>query len=186
MPIPASHPPGILPPYVGDATNSANMSPYAGTLVEVAQRFCATDQRREIFRGLLDYRQRLNAVGLTQGMQWLSGSFLEDIEAIESRPPRDLDTVIFFRLPPTITNIVQLQAFIATNQALLDHGQVKAAFKIDVQLVSLQNPAENIVSATRFWFGLFSHRRNGLWKGLVEVPLAISVDDTDAAALVAP
>jgi hypothetical protein len=185
MPIPALEPSGILPPYLGSATASSNMSPYATTLVEVAQRFCATDPRKEIFRGLLAHRQTLNAIGFTDGFQWLSGSFLEDIETIDSRPPRDVDVVTFLHAPAGIANWVDLQALVNANLALFDRGQVKTAFKVDAQFVGLDEKASVIVDQTRFWFGLFSHRRNGLWKGLLQIPLAISADDTAAAALVA-
>lgn len=186
MPIPALEPSGILPPYLGDVTQGANMSPYATSLVEVAQRFCATDPRKEIFRGLLDHRQRLNAIGFTDGIQWLSGSFLEDIETIENRTPKDVDVVTFFHVPPAITTQAALNALVTANLPLFDHGQVKTTFKVDVQFVSLDNPPSLIVDSTRFWFGLFSHRRNGLWKGLLQIPLAVGPDDTAAAALVTP
>jgi hypothetical protein len=183
--IPALEPSGILPPYLGDATVSANMSPYATTLVEVAHRFCSTDPRKEIFRGLLDHRQRLNAIGFVQGIQWLSGSFLEDIENIDNRAPRDVDVVTFLHAPADITNVTALQALVTANAVLFDHAQVKATFKVDNQFVSLDNPPGVIVDHARFWFGLFSHRRTGLWKGLLQIPLAVSADDGAAAALVA-
>lgn len=186
MPIPALEPSGVLPPYLGDVTVGANMSPYATSLVEVAQRFCASDPRKEILRGLLDYRQRLNAVGFSNGIQWLSGSFLEDIETIDSRAPQDVDVVTFFHVPAGITTTAELQALTAANMGLFDHGQVKTTFKVDIQFVSLDNPPSIIVDHTRFWFGLFSHRRTGLWKGLLQIPLAVGVDDSDAAALVTP
>lgn len=175
----------MLPPYVGDATRSPNMSPYRATLVEIAGMFCASDQRKEILRGLLEHRQRLNAIGF-QGFQWLSGSFLEDIETLEGRSPRDVDVVTFFHKPPTITDREAWQAFINDNLPVLDRGQVKAAFKVDVQFIDLDMPPAHVVSGARFWYGLFSHRRNGLWKGLLELPLALSADDNEAALLVAP
>jgi hypothetical protein len=186
MPIPALEPSGVLPPYLGDATQSANMSPYATTLVEVAQRFCTTDSRKEIFRGLLEHRQRLNAIGFTDGIQWLSGSFLEDIETMDSRAPRDVDVVTFFHVPAGITTVGALQSLVTANLPLFDHAQAKTTFKVDVQFVNLNNPPKVVVDHTRFWFGLFSHRRTGLWKGLLQIPLAVGADDTAANALVTP
>jgi len=175
----------MLPPYVGDATQSANMSPYQATLVEIAGMFCASDRRKEILRGLLEHRQRLNAIGF-QGFQWLSGSFLEDIETLDGRPPRDVDVVTFFHKPATITDGAAWQAFINANLLVLDRGQVKAAFNVDVQFIDLDMPPAHVVSVARFWYGLFSHRRNGLWKGLLQLPLALSADDDAAVLLVAP
>jgi hypothetical protein len=184
MPIPALESSGILPPYVGKATHSANMSPYATTLVEIARQFCHTDPRREILRGLLSYRRRLNALGFSRGIQWLSGSFLEDIEVLEKRPPNDVDVVTFFHRPSGIADLPSWQALIDANRIVFEHGQVKAHFKVDAQFISLDNSPAQIVDQTRFWFGLFSHRRNGLWKGLLQIPLAVGSDDADAVQLV--
>ena len=52
--------------------------------------------------------------------------------------------------------------------------------------VDLDSDPTGVVSQTRYWFGLFSHRRGGLWKGMLELSLAVSADDTDALALVTP
>lgn len=186
MPIPALEPSGILPPYFGSAANSADMSPYATSLVEIAQRFCTTAARQEIFRGLLQYRQRLNAIGFSQGFQWLSGSFLEDIEALEQRGPKDVDVVTLYRTPPGIQDVASFQLLLNTNSAVFDRERVKATFKVDAQFIWLNNRPEAIVDQTRFWFGLFSHRRNGLWKGLLRVPLEVTADDTLAEQLVTP
>lgn len=186
MPIPQLGPSGILPPYVGAVTQMASMSPYAASLVEVAQRFCLSDPRKEILRGLLLYRQRLGGLGFNQGMQWLSGSFLEDIETLEQRVPRDVDVVTFCHLPAATPNPAALQALMAANQLLFDHGAVKANFKVDAQFVDLGFDPQVIVAQARFWFGLFSHRRNGIWKGMVQIPLALSADDIAAAQLVGP
>ena len=63
---------------------------------------------------------------------------------------------------------------------------MKPIFKCDVQFVDLDTQSENVVNLTRFWFGLFSHRRGGLWKGLLQVPLAVTQDDADASIMVGP
>src|SRR5262245_55106373 len=79
---------GVLPPYLGATPIiQAAMSPYRTTLVSIANKLCTSDQRKEIFRGLLAWRQELGAIGLQGGFQWLSGSFIEDIEALETRHP---------------------------------------------------------------------------------------------------
>ena len=53
-------------------------------------------ERKAILGGFLDFRDRLRSEGMIQGFQWLDGSFLENIEVMESRPPKDLDVVTFF------------------------------------------------------------------------------------------
>lgn len=186
MPIPALELSGILPPYVGSATDRAAMSPYATTLVEIAQRFCLTEPRKEILRGLLQYRQGLRALGFAQGTQWLSGSFFEDIETLEQRAPQDVDVVTIVRRPPSRIDQGLFQAMIRANQGLFDHDAAKAAFKVDAYFIDLHSIPEHIVDLSRYWFGLFSHRRNGLWKGLVRIPLDVAADDAGAAQLVAP
>ena len=135
-------------------------------------------------RGLLDYRQQLAMIDLQIGFQWLSGSFLEDIETIENRHPNDIDLVTFVHRPATVKTDADWGAFVSANQSLLDPRQVKAEFRCDCYFVDLDSAPNGIVAQTKYWFGLFSHRRGGLWKGMLEVPLAVSVDDTDALALV--
>lgn len=187
MPPPFDIPPftvsGVLPPWVGNPCLAANMSPYQTSLTEIANMLCSTAERRTIFRGLLQYRQVLAGIGLTSGFQWFSGSFLEDIETLENRPPRDVDVVTFFQRPAQHAMDPQWRAFVDANRNLWAPAQTKIAYHCDAQYVDLSFHATYIVDRTRFWFGLFSHRRNGIWKGLLQVPLGISQDDVDASQL---
>ena len=176
---------GVLPPYLGPTpTVPSAMSPYPASFVEIANKMCASNERKAIMRGLLEYRQKLATVGLQAGFQWLSGSFMEDIETLESRHPNDIDLVIFVHRPAAVRADADWQAFYSAHQPLLNPKHVKAAFPCHCYFVDLDSDPIGIVSQTRYWFGLFSHRRNGLWKGLLEVPLAVSADDTAALALV--
>jgi hypothetical protein len=187
LPIPAFTISGVLPPFLGTTpADPAAMSPYRATLIEVAGTMCGTDARKEIFRGLLAYRQALDGIGITTGFQWLSGSFLEDIETLESRPPADVDLVTFCHRPPGAQAQADWNALLAANAALFEPPQIKAAFRCDAYFVDMDIPPWAVVSQSRYWFGLFAHRRGGLWKGLLEIPLAVSNDDTDAAVMVQP
>jgi hypothetical protein len=177
--IPALTPSGVLPPYVGTPCISPAMSPYGTTLLKIAQRFASTPDRRTILRGLLNYRQALAGIGLVEGFQWISGSFLEDIETLETRSPRDVDTVFFCRRPAQHQTDALWQAFVIAHMNLFQPSSAKTNFKCDPYFVDLTLSSNYIVDQARFWFGLFSHRRNGLWKGLLQVPLAISQDDAD-------
>ena len=177
---------GVLPPYLGPTpVDSAVMSPYPARLVEIATKMCASNERKAIMHGLLEYRQKLATVGLQEGFQWLSGSFMEDIETLERRPPKDIDLVTFLHRPAAVRADPDWSAFLA-NQPLLNPKQVKAIFRCDCYFVDLDSDPTGVVSQTRYWFGLFSHRRGGLWKGVLELSLAVSADDTDALALVTP
>src|SRR5438874_2710456 len=103
---------GILPPYLGPTpTESALMSPFQTTLVRIANKLCTSNERKAIFRGLIQYRQALANIGFTDGFQWLSGSFLEDIENLETRPPNDVDLVTFCHRPPAATATADWQQF---------------------------------------------------------------------------
>ena len=83
----------VLPPHLGDPTQPAHLSPCPCTILDLCERLGTTPERRVILKRFLDFRERLRTEGLTNGFQWLDGSFLEDIAVRESRPPRDLDVV---------------------------------------------------------------------------------------------
>jgi hypothetical protein len=177
---------GVLPPYLGaTAANVAAMSPYQTTLTRIANKLCASDERKLIFRGLLQYRGALNAIGFTSGFQWLSGSFMENIEAIESRAPRDVDIVTFVHRPSGLDQVA-LQALLAANPNIFIPSRAKATYYCDAYFVDLDMLPEGIVDQSRYWFGLFAHRRTGIWKGLLQLPLAVTQDDTDASVVVGP
>jgi hypothetical protein len=178
---------GILPPFLGPTPiDGALMSPYETTLTRIAHKLCASDERKAIFRGLVQYRQQLANIGFTNGFQWLSGSFLEDIETLETRHPNDVDLVTFFHRPAVATADPDWQAFVAANVNLLARQLVKPVYKCDAYFVDLNTTPTNVVNQARYWFGLFSHRRTGLWKGLLQVPLSVTQDDADASNVVGP
>ena len=183
--IPAFNFSGVLPPFLGaDPIEQALMCPYETTLVKIASNLCKSNERKEIFRGLLDYRQQLAAIGFTAGFQWLSGSFMEDIETTGPRPPRDIDVVTFTTMPPTVTNQAEWLAFRAAHPDEMDPQQAKAKYKCDAYFVDVRFGPNFIIDQTRYWFGLFSHTRGGVWKGMLQVPLPITQDDADASKLV--
>lgn len=178
---------GVLPPFLGSTpTASAFMSPYPTTLTRIAGKLCCSNERKEIFRGLLRYRQELARVGLNDGFQWLSGSFMEDIETLEARHPRDVDMVTFCHRPVSVADDAAWRAFVTANVNLLHVPLVKPVFNCDAYFVDLNTPPTNIVNQARYWFGLYSHRRGGLWKGLLQVHLAVTQDDADASHMVGP
>jgi hypothetical protein len=178
---------GVLPPFIGPTPiDPAAQSPYRTTLVHIASKMCGSDPRKAILRGLIAYRQQLAAIGLQHGFQWLSGSFLEDIETLERRDPRDVDLVTFSHRPLAAQADPDFGTFLAANDPLFDSQQVKAAFKCDSYHVDMDIAPLGIVFHTRYWYSLFSHRRNGIWKGMLEIPLAVSADDADALAVIGP
>lgn len=176
---------GVLPPYLGNPLMPLNMAPYPTTLANVVTRFATTPRRIEIFENFLAYRKRLAAVGIIDGFQWLNGSIFEDIEKLESRDPKDIDVVTFFRRPLGARDPFGWEHFFNLNKQLFSRNANKASHNSDTLYVDLDSSAEDVVMLTRFWFGLFSHRRNDLWKGMLSIQLALSNDDAAAAVILA-
>lgn len=171
---------GALPPYVGDSPLApADMSPYTTTVIEVGRRFATSPIRRTIFKGFLEYRRALATVGAVTGFQWLNGSFLEDVERVEGRSPRDMDVVTFSRVPIAAHDTIAKRALMTAHPTVFLPDRVKDSFFCHAFFVDLDAAPHRIVENTRYWFGLFSHRRaTNLWKGMVAVP--IGSDDAEA------
>ncbi|MGQ9365453.1 DUF6932 family protein [Azospirillum sp. ST 5-10] len=148
---------------------------------------CVSTRRRKgtefskgrIPEGLLRYRAALHAVGLVAGFQWLDGSFMEDIETLEARSPRDVDIVTFFQLPAGTSQADVL----GRHPELFDHDHLKAIDHVDGYHVGLGIPPIRLVQQSAYWYGVRSHRRNDRWKGFLEVGLAPDRDDDAAAFL---
>jgi hypothetical protein len=173
---------GVLPPYKSTVpTDPTGVSPYRATLVELVQRFASTKPRAAIARGFLNYRKALIGVGVA-GFQWVAGSYTEEIERIESRDPKDVDLVTYFRRPMSVRDAGSYSAFATSLQPLLTRSHTKATYKCDAFAVDLDTGvAAWVVDQTSYWFGLFTHRRTShLWKGIVEVPLTTVADDNAA------
>jgi len=123
---------------------------------------------------------------LTDGFQWLDGSFVENVEAHLGRPPNDIDVVTFFRRP--VAHVLDAAWIIhapSLISALFFPPITKANYLCDAYAVDLDAPSEAIVMQTRYWFGLFSHRRvTQLWKGMVQIPLAVDGRDAEARAFI--
>ena len=122
-------------------------------------------------------------MGFTDGFQWLAGSFLEHIEALERRHPRDMDVITFCRRPMLYRDHHTWESFAKQDFELFWPTNTKATHRCDSNFIDLDTPSDNIVSQTRYWLGLFSHRRSGVWKGMLQVPSGLSQDDDDALAL---
>lgn len=181
MPIPSFTIDGVLPPFVGpNGPGGApeDLSPYAVTATEVVATLATSATRQVILKGWLDHRAALRAIGFDRGFQWLDGSFVEDKE------PRDLDLIAFLYRPPGIHDGNALARLMQANIGLFGRVQVKTTYNLDFFPVDLNGTPEALVSLTRYWLGLFSHRRqDSLWKGMLQVRLEDDADDTAALAM---
>ena len=166
----------VLPPHMGDPTNGSQVSPYPCTTVDLCRKLGTSAERKDILSKFLDFRGRLRAEGLTQGFQWLDGSFLEDIEAQASRPPKDLDVITFF----WGYDIAFQQGLGLAFPEFFKPALAKMNYLLDHYPVDAGGPPAVTVEMTRYWSQLFSHNRQGVWKGMLKIDLDTPADDTVA------
>ena len=165
---------GVLPPIrPNKAGTDVDRSPYFVKLQKVVDRFAVSRDRTAIIHGLLRYRRALHDLGVTRGFQWLDGSFMEQVESLESRSPNDIDVVTFFNLPEGVS-----QRMLYERQPDL---HTKVRYKVDGYPCLLGETMEGRhVKQIAYWYSMWSHRRNGLWKGFLQVDLS---PEEDLAAL---
>lgn len=171
--IPSFEASGVLPPFTGgNPTDPANQAPYKVTLAEFVSHFATSKERVKILEGFLNFRIELKSKGISKGFQWLDGSFVEDVEKVRGRPPKDIDLVTFAFRPTSIIDAKDWKDFVVNNAIFFDAAKSKAKYLCDHYFVDLQIHPIPLVSQTHYWFGLFSHQRaTSLWKGMLQVDL---------------
>ena len=174
--IPAWDSYGVIPAHNRDEPASHDRSPYNVSLLGLAERFGITKDRRRLLTGLLDFRSELHKACITRGFQWINGSFVENVEETVGRSPNDVDVVTFFHIPDGHSQKSLVQAF----PVLFDNETVKSRYAVDAYFATF-NPVvpEDIIRYTLYWYSLWSHNRNGQWKGYLQVDLADG-EDADA------
>ena len=167
-PIPSFDHNHVLPPHTGNPTSSTDVSPYEATIVEFCQIFATSQERIEILKGLVSFRLRMIDFGIIDGFQWLDGSFTENIEKSEGRPPNDIDIVTFYKG----LSDLQQKNIIINFKEFVSPLISKKVYKLDHYPVDFgYNPLQT-VEATKYWIQLFCHNRKGVWKGMVKLPLS--------------
>jgi hypothetical protein len=171
--IPGWNSNGVIPPIDPTNPTSFERSPYEVSLTDLVLRFGTSLERQEVLNGFLLFRSELHKVGLTRGVQWLDGSFLENIESLESRAPNDIDVVTFYHRPNSYTQ----QELFKASPRLFNHDNVKEDYHVDAYLINLDdNTPEFLVSSSAYWYSVWSHRRNLLWKGYLQIDLSQTHD----------
>ncbi|MDP2828041.1 MAG: hypothetical protein Q8O37_05490 [Sulfuricellaceae bacterium] len=185
--IPAWNAQGIIPPINELQPTAAERSPYTVSLTDFVLRFGQSPERRVVLDGFLRYRAALHAVGLSQGFQWLDGSFLEHVELLETRAPNDIDVVTFFELPAGKTQLDVQQLAPALFPTTRDaHQAMKDTYRVDAYLEHLGKAPVRLAKQSSYWYSMWSHRRNQIWKGYVQINLAPTDDALAIAALTNP
>ena len=163
----------VIPPHLGDPRKIGDLSPFPCTTIDLCDRFNTSPERNSILLGFLEFREKLQSLGVTNGFQWIDGSFLEDIETKESRPPKDMDVVTVF-----LGYDRAFQVDLATKfPEFKDHDLSKANFRIDHYPFDASFTPEATIETTRYWMQLFSHNRDSVWKGMLKILLNTPVDD---------
>jgi hypothetical protein len=171
---------GVLPPIDSENTTLGERSPYAVSLADIVLRYGTSKERLKILKGFLDFRAELHTTGLAQGFQWVDGSFLENIEVIENRIPRDMDIVTFYHVPAGQTQ--EKLANLAPR--LFNPVCTKQDYAVDAYFVTLNDgPPEPLIGLSAYWYSLWSHRRNGQWKGYLQIDLSSGEDQVANANL---
>lgn len=125
-----------------------------------------------LFKGLIRLRAELTALGITQGVQWIDGSFCEDVETHRKRPPKDIDVVTLIRRPPSLHDAKTWATLVQANTKIFESAEAKKEFGCEAFYIDAGFPALSVAGQLTYWFGLFTHQRvSHLWKGIVEVPL---------------
>ena len=114
---------------------------------------------------------------MTRGYQWLDGSFLENIEARENRPPEDLDLLtIYWGYDVTFQERFGLEF-----PEFYDHNLSKKNFQLDHYPVDVGYSLNLTVELVRYWIQLFSHNREAVWKGMIRVDLDTPEEDGEGS-----
>lgn len=161
---------GIVPPVrPGAGDHSAERAPYPVDFFTFARYFGFSPSRRAILGGLLNLRAEFHALGLTEGYQWIDGSFLEHVERLANRSPNDVDVVTFAVLGDSTAQ----RSLRAKAPHLIDPEACKQRYSVDHYVIpSDRHLDEPFARRISYWYSLWSRQRGTRrWKGFVSVPL---------------
>ncbi|MGY3609107.1 MULTISPECIES: DUF6932 family protein [unclassified Bradyrhizobium] len=188
MPIPAFDARSLLPPFLGADGTTPDRSPYLTKASELLAALGTTPVRENLLFGLLKYRELLKSAGYVQGIQFIDGSFVEDVERRENRDPGDIDVFSFLVRPASFQSDQVRWAtvgFPVWSTYLMDRDKNKKRFSLDTYGVAIdQHGPLRLIQDTIYWYSLFSHKRiTHDWKGFLCIPLDPTDDTLAMAAL---
>lgn len=150
-----------------------NRSPYLVSVFDLICRFGTSPTRCDILRGFVRLRHALFQNSFT-GFQWIGGSFVENLT---DREPNDIDVVSF------IEHHISPQRLkdIAYEDMLISKTGSKKKYCCDSYIVdvSLIDDARYLINDVTYWYSIFSHTRNNIWKGMLRLELAESRKEQD-------
>lgn len=142
-------------------------APFRVSMFQFVNRFCFSDRRREILEGFCSLRKAYYKAGIRVGFQWVNGSFSENIK----EKPGDIDVVTFFENPYGSQQELEIALF-SCGVHMRDRKGTKDKFHCDAFYMDMTLQfGHNFVERTAYWYGLFSHTRDSIWKGMVQLDL---------------
>jgi hypothetical protein len=173
--IPSWNPQGILPPIrPGEKANSEDRSPYRVPLNDFVSQFGTSPHRQSLLNNFLSFRSMLHNIGVVTGFQWIDGSFCECVETLRSCPPKDIDVVTFYIVPPGQTQ----QTLEEQNPQLFDWDYMKDNYNLDTYFFEVKGSTiGKLISESVYWYSLWSHQRYTFsWKGYLQIDLSPTND----------
>lgn len=193
MPLPSFDLRGLLPPFVGADAATHDRSPYWVSMPELAAAFGTTPHRQQLLRNLIAYRALLAQEGYVGGIQFIDGSFVENVEAFANRNPSDIDVFSILSAPPRY--LTDPAAWQATglpfwNAEVANRDLNKQRFSLDTYAVLFEEiQAEPMIYINQiiYWYGLFSHQRDTFaWKGFAGLALDPAADQAALSQIGGP
>ena len=188
MAIPAFNAQGMLPPTIGSDPTTADRSPYFVTMPDFVRSFATSPERKTLIRNLISYRALISTDGYVSGIQFLDGSFVENIEATRGRPPKDIDIFTMLNAPQKYLDNIALwhsHGFRFWSDEIAHQKRNQDRFSLDTYALLIEEaPLGQMLQQVMYWYSLFSHQRDTFaWKGFVAVPFD-QAQDSDALALI--
>jgi hypothetical protein len=179
---------GLLPPFLGADETTPQRSPYDVTMSEVVAALGASPERQNLLFGLIEYRALLNGFGYLHGLQFVDGSFVENVEVREGRQPGDIDVMTFAMLPVPYQGDPALWATTGFPQwqgEVVNQPLNKQRYQLDTYGVIVDHGGPlGMMNATIYWYSLFSHKKvTRDWKGFVRIPFN-AADDLAARGMI--
>lgn len=144
--------------------------------------------RQNLLVGLLRYRALLGSLGYTHGVQFIDGSFVEDVETREGREPGDIDVFSFLMQPAQFVGnlaLWQSTGFPQWAAEVVNQALNKQRYRLDTYgMIVDQGGPLDMMNATIYWYSLFSHKKVAQdWKGFVRIALHPADDQAALASI---
>jgi len=143
---------------------------------EFAATFGTTPHRRVLIRNFIAYRSLLATDGYESGIQFVDGSFVENVEVIQGRDPKDIDVFSLLSVPKKYFSdsaAWHANGFPFWQNEIVDQAKNKDRFSLDTYAMLYEElQPVSLIKNVIYWYGLFSHQRDTYaWKGFVAVLL---------------